>query len=169
MRPKTQNSVHQRKRKAAAGFSLIELLIVVAIILIIAAISLPNYMHSKMLANESATVQNIRNITTAEVIYTTTFGIGYSAALANLGGTGTTPTPTAAILIDDILAQGTKSGFNVTYVPLNPDPNGKYTGFTVNAAPVDYGHTGQRYFYTDQTGVIRQAVSSPATAADKPI
>lgn len=156
------------RRKAAAGFSLIELLIVVAIILIIAAISLPNYMHSKMLANEAATVQNIRNITTAEVIYSTTYGIGYTGTLVNLGGTGI-PTSASAVLIDDILAQGTKSGFNVTYAPLNADTSGRYTGFTVNAAPVDFGHTGQRYFYTDQTGVIRQAFTGPATVTDRPI
>lgn len=165
---KSQNSEYKSKGKAAAGFSLIELLIVVAIILIIAAISLPNYMHSKMLANEAATVQNMRNIATAEVIYSTTFGQGYSALLTNLGGTGTS-TPTNAVLIDDILAQGTKSGFTVTYASLNPDPDGKPTGFTVNARPVDLGHTGQRYFYTDQTGVIRQAFSGPATVNDSPI
>jgi type IV pilus assembly protein PilA len=164
----SQNSGYTKERKAAAGFSLIELLIVVAIILIIAAISLPNYIHSKMLANEAATVQNMRNIATAEVIYAGTFGIGYSALLTNLGGTGTS-TPTNAALIDDILAQGTKSGFNVTYAPTNPDPDGKPTGFTINAKPVDFGHTGQRYFYTDQSGVIRQAFSAPATANDSPL
>lgn len=156
------------RRRAAAGFSLIELLIVVAIILIIAAISLPNYMHSKMLANEAATIQNIRNITTAEVIYSTTYGIGYTTALVNLGGNGV-PSAASAVLIDDILAQGTKSGFKVTYNPLNPDTLGRFTGFTVNAAPVDFGHTGQRYFYTDHTGVIRQAFTGPAVATDQPI
>lgn len=165
---KTHNSDLRRKRKTAQGFSLIELLVVIAIILIIAAISIPNYLHSKMTANEAATIQNIRNITTAEVIYSTTFGIGYSQLLLDLGGTGT-PTPTNAILIDDILARGSKAGFNVTYVPKSPDTAGKYTGFTVNAAPINYGNSGARYFYTDQTGVIRQSISSVATATDTPI
>ncbi|HXN24536.1 MAG TPA: prepilin-type N-terminal cleavage/methylation domain-containing protein [Candidatus Dormibacteraeota bacterium] len=168
MLPKAKNADFNKRRQAIAGFSLIELLIVVAIILIIAAIAIPNYMRSKILANEAATVQNVRNITTAEVIYSTTYGIGYSALLVNLGGTGT-PTPTNAILLDDVLAQGTKSGFTVTYASSNPDVNGRPTAFTVNAAPVDVGHTGNRYFFTDQTGVIRQSVSGPATVTDTPI
>ncbi len=168
MRPNLQNLNPNKGRKAAAGFSLIELLLVVAIILIIAAIAIPNYTRARMLANEAATVQNIRNITTAEVIYWGTYGIGYSQTLPNLGGTGV-PSASAAQLIDNILAQGGKSGFLVSYAPLVPDTNGNPTAFRVNAAPADPGHTGQRYFYTDQTGVIRQSLTAPATVSDTPI
>lgn len=150
-----------------AGFSLIELLIVVAIILIIAAIAIPNYMRTRMLANEAAAVQTMRDITTAEVAYTTTYNVGYSQTLADMGGAG--GSPTAAGLIDDVLATGTKGGFTYTYTPTLPDPLARPQGFTLNAAPLNFGSTGQRYFYTDQTGVIRQAFTAPATANDSPI
>ncbi len=68
-----------------AGFSLIELLVVVAVILIIAAIAIPNFIRSRMRANESAAAQDARTITTAEVIYSTTYGIGFSAIFGRAG------------------------------------------------------------------------------------
>lgn len=154
-------------QKRQTGFSLIELLITVAIILIVAAIAIPNFMRSRMAANEAAAVQNMRDITTGQVVYSTTYGIGFSATLGDLGGTGAA-TPTSAGLIDDILAGGTKSGF-ITYVPTNPDPTGNPQGFTLNADPENLGVTGQRFFYTDQTGVIRQNLIASATATDNPI
>src|SRR5271170_4600300 len=84
------------------GFSLIELLIVVAIILVIAAIAIPNFMRSRIAANESASVQNMRNITTANVVYSSTYGVGYATSLAALGppsGSGV-PSSANAQLID---------------------------------------------------------------------
>ena len=162
-------SARQSKQSSSAGFSLIELLIVIAIILIIAAIALPNYMRSRMLANEAATIQNMRNICTAGVVYTTAYGIGFSASLANLGGTGA-PSPINAGLIDSILATGVKSGYQFTYVGTIPDALGNFQSFTLNADPVTPGTSGRRNFYTDQTGVIRQNLAGVAAGpGDTPI
>jgi prepilin-type N-terminal cleavage/methylation domain-containing protein len=155
------------KRKQA-GFSLIELLIVVAIILIIAAIAIPNLMASRMAANESSAVQEARAITTAEVVYHTQYGIGFSAQLTDLGDGGVVSS-TSAGLIDSVLAAGTKGGYSFLYVPLNQDSSNHYQNFTLNANPLDPGHSGRKYFYTDQTGVIRVNLTAPALPADPAI
>ena len=109
-RPKSSNDPKTRNR-SEAGFSLIELLVVVAVILIIAAIAIPNYMKSKMRANEASAVQNLRNIATAELVYSTTYGIDFSNGLAPLSGNGINPDENNAGLIDEVLATGLKSGY----------------------------------------------------------
>jgi len=97
------------------GFSLIELLVVVAVILIISAIAIPNFIRSKMRANEAAAVQNSRNISTAEVVYSTTYGIGFSATLVSLAGGAAPVDQGHSGLIDDVLGAGSKSGYTFTY------------------------------------------------------
>jgi prepilin-type N-terminal cleavage/methylation domain-containing protein len=155
-------------RKRQAGFSLIELLIVVAIILIVVAIAIPNFLASRMSANESSAVQETRAITTAEVVYNTQYQIGYSALLVHLGDNGPI-TSTNAGLIDSILASGTKSGYSFTYVPLNVDAAGHFQSYTLNGNPMNPGYSGRKYFYTDQTAIMRFSVLAAATGADAPI
>jgi type IV pilus assembly protein PilA len=161
------------KKTRQSGFSLIELLIVVAIILIIAAIAIPNLMASRMAANESSAAQQSRNITTAEVVYTTQYNIGFAATLMSLGDSGGcgagSVSSTNACLIDSVLASGAKGGYSFTYAPTNPDAATHYQSFSLNANPLNPGYSGRRYFFTDQTAVIRANNSAAATVADPAI
>jgi type IV pilus assembly protein PilA len=160
---------HSPPNRQTAGFSLIELLIVVAVILIIAAIAIPNYMQSKMRANESSAVQSLRNISTAEVVYSTTYGIGFSSTLLHLSGDGITVNQDNAGLIDEALAGGTKSGYSITFVPLTTDSTGDVLTYSINADPQVAGSSGQKHFYTDQTCVIRFNLTTAAGPTDGPI
>jgi type IV pilus assembly protein PilA len=157
-------------REREAGFSLIELLIVVAIILVIAAIAIPNFLRARMAANEAAAVQNCRTITSAQVIYYTTYGIGFAGSLSNLTGSGVgNPTSGAADLIDPILASGTKSGYLFTYTPTTPDINGYFQNYSLNADPVASNVTGVRHFYTNEPAVIRWNIAVAASQIDAPL
>ena len=154
-------------RKRSRGFSLIELLIVVTIILIIAAIAIPRLLQVKQLANATAAVSNMRSINTAETAYASEFpSVGYSNSLTDLGGTvGQTtaaPTSTQANLVDESLANsGTtaKQGYIFLYTAGTGTP---VTTYTMTGTP--QGNTATRYFFTDQTSEIRYADGGTATA-----
>jgi type IV pilus assembly protein PilA len=141
-------------RTRQKGFSLIELLIVVAIILIIAAIAIPNLLRSRMAANEASAVGSIRTINTSAVTYSSTYpNVGFPGTLAALGGAAPcTAASTAACLLDQVLAAGTKSGYTFVWTS---DGNTPSVGYTITGTPVTVGTTGQRMFCSDQSGVIR--------------
>jgi len=154
----------------AKGFSLIELLIVVAIILIIAAIAIPNLLRSRIAANQSSAVGSLRTLNTAEITYSSTYGQGFSYSMAYLqpDPTGNSPSATAAGLIDNILAAGTKSGYSFTYSPGASDSTGKINTYQFTAQPIT-SSTGTNYYFTDQSGVIRQNSTTTAGSSDSPI
>jgi type IV pilus assembly protein PilA len=157
-----------RKEK---GFSLIELLIVVAIILIIAAIAIPNLLRSKMAANEASSVATLRTYNTSIVAYETTYGTAPTTNLSELGPS-TTPSSTAADLVDNLIgvAAPTKSGYTFTYAPGGAASNGSVATYSILATATSQNVTGQRKFFTDQSGVIRQTTdASTPTATSPPI
>lgn len=154
------------------GFSLIELLIVVAVLLIIAAIAIPSLLRSRIAANEASAVGSLRSIATANATYSTIYAVGYAGDLNHLGPPAAPPADaTHADLLDSAISGGcptactsnaaTKSGFNFTYrapnaAPTTAAPNNTYT---VVAVPILIGNTGTSTFCVDQTNVILKDIA----------
>jgi prepilin-type N-terminal cleavage/methylation domain-containing protein len=157
----------QSKRK---GFSLIELLIVVTIILIIAAIAIPNLMRSKIQANETAAVGALKALTESALLYSNSYG-GFPHSLADMGpaASGSPASSAAADLIDSVLAGGVKSGYRFAYAPGSTDPAGNVLTYTITATPVTPGSTGQRSFFTDQSGTMRNTSTGTADSTSTPL
>jgi type IV pilus assembly protein PilA len=153
------------RRLRQAGFTLMELLIVMSVILILMAVAIPNYMNMRSQANETAAMEELRTLNSAEIQYQTDYPAnGFSCNLSQLGGDpkAGAPSPTAAQLIPADLASGYKSGYlfaitNCTKVNVNNQD--VYTSFEVTAVPQAVGKTGHRGFCMDQTGEIK---SDPA-------
>ncbi len=161
----------KRMNHARRGFSLIELLIVVAIILTISAIAIPRLLRSRMVANETSAVASLRTLCTVQITYESTYKVGFAPSLAALGpqAPGTAPSPANASLIDVVLAGGLKSGYVFTYSPVDSNGDGQVDTWTIPAAPFPPGQTGDRYFFVDLSNVIRYNVGAPATASSTPI
>jgi type IV pilus assembly protein PilA len=143
------------------GFSLIELLIVISIILILITIAVPRFSRAQMYTRETAALQAVKTLHTAEIQYQSQYG-RYAASLTELGPPASgAPTPSSADLIGNDLANGEKQGYRFV-VAATPG------GYTINANPVSYGSSGSRSFYSDQTMVIHENYGpEPATAQSK--
>jgi len=156
-------------KKNPKGFSLIELLIVVAIILIIAAIAIPNLLKSKAAANQASAVASLRTLNTVEITFSSTYNQGFTTTLAQLGPPSSgNATSSAAGLIDSVLAAGTKAGYSFVYAA-SAAVNGQVENYTINANPLQVGVSGAIYYYTDPTNTIRQNATQAASASDSPI
>ena len=153
------------------GFSLIELLIVVAIILIIAAIAVPNLLRSRMAANEASAAASERTVGTGNVTYSSTYNQGFAGSLAQLGPTGgacALVSSACSDLLDSVLsgvnpatANPVKSGYTFTYAAVNPIPTTILPNatYSVVATPVSRGSSGTSTFCQDQTNVVLKDTS----------
>lgn len=181
MRLRETSSKPTKPVASSQGFSLIELLIVVALILVIIAIALPNYMRARMSANETSAASYVRTITTASVVYNSTYDNGYPPTLATLGpppGGGSAASCDYANLIDEVVAAGQKGGYGYALsgvgAPVDTTGTGcslpGYNNYLVTAVPLVPGQTGQRSFCSDEPAALHYditgALSGSTTACE---
>lgn len=167
--------------RKSKGFTLVEIMIVVAIIALIAAIAIPNLLRARHNANETAAIGNLKTLVDslesfrANQAPTTYPGAGVvsgAIAVTNLAGLANTVPP----YIDAVLASGTRQGYTFTYtagpvrvVAINGVNFNVYDTYTLVVNPVTPGTTGTRGFFVDQSGVIRVAPVAPAGAGSVPL
>jgi type IV pilus assembly protein PilA len=151
------------RRRSQRGFSLIELLVVMAILLIILSIALPRMGLAQRQAREIGALATLQTINTVQLQYQSQFW-QYATSLAQLGppaGAGSNEGAQAANLISSNLASGSTGGYNYT-VTQTP------SGFAAVAVPKVYNNTGRRSFYLDQTGIIRESTTQEPANANSP-
>lgn len=145
-------------------------LLPIMIILIIAAIAIPNLLRSKMAANEASAVGSLRTIAAADISYSERYGHGFATSLRDLGpATDGTENANGANLLDGDLAGGTRHGYAFSYEASSTRTDDVLDTFHVNADPITEGTTGERHFYVDETGVIRYQEDGPANEHSPPI
>ncbi|PYV18648.1 MAG: pili assembly chaperone [Acidobacteria bacterium] len=153
------------------GFSLIELLIVVAIILIIAAIAIPDLLKSRVAANQASAVGSLRTINTSEVTYSSTYTSGYSPTLVSLDGPAGGNSAASSSLIDSVLGAGVKSQYTFLYTAVQTSASPvRYDAYSIGANPVQGAGTGNgNCYYSDASAVIRFNTATTATSSDSPL
>jgi type IV pilus assembly protein PilA len=150
---------------------------ILPLVLILAAILIPNLLRARIAANQASAVGSLRTYNVAETTYASTYNSGYSATLGKLGppAGGSAPTPEAAGLVDNVLSGGSatamvavKHGYRFTYLP-GPAQAGRIATFQIWADPVVPGTTGTDHYFVDQTGVIRHEARSQASQDSPPL
>jgi type IV pilus assembly protein PilA len=151
----------KNRKKNQKGFSLIELLVVVAIILIVAAIAIPNLLQARVAANEASAVASLRTINTAMVTFASSYPtVGFAPTLTALGGTSCAPPDeTSACLIDTLLAAGSKSGYTFTSTGIGSAPASQYF-----AVGLPISGSGNRSFCSTEDGVVHYDPTGAAIA-----
>jgi len=158
----TRESAAYSTMSEQVGFSLLELLIAVAIILVIAAIAIPSLLRARIATNESTAVESLRTLNTAQINYESTYPtVGYATMLSELAGVSCTPPgSTGACLIDSTLASGTKTGYSFVLTGTSGTPNATYQFV---ASPLKPNQSGVRYFCSFADAVVRTSGAAIST------